>query len=221
VHGLLEALGVRGVRVEGAIPIEPQPAGVGFERGHGDVRALERGERLPAIDGGRVADVVEYARRNADALRDQAAGDAVRVARQEVGQRPHRRFDAAHAEGEVRRAGRFGENVERLAEGARLRVDEMKRLAITPRQVREVIEGGGDEVDRDEVQIAALDAGQRQDGGKRRAELLEQGKEVVDPVHLVHLAAHGVPDDQGGPIDAPRIAQRLRTTRSDSCLVRK
>ncbi len=61
-----------------------------------------------------------------------------------------------------------------------------------------------DEVDRDDVDLASLDARHRhplRDGVANAADQLE---EVVGPVDLVHLAGLGVADDDAGAIDPPR-----------------
>ena len=61
---------------------------------------------------------------------------------------------------------RFREDVECLADAVGAGVDEMKRLAGLPLEVGDVIDGGDDEVDRDEVEVSAVDARKGQNGGK-------------------------------------------------------
>ena len=98
----------------------------------------------------------------------------------------------------------------------------LEGLAVEAGLVGDVVDRVGDEVDRDDVDLAALDADRRQPGGQHPPRPLQQLEEVVGAVDLVDLAGPRVADDDPRPVDAPGPrSHSSRTTRSDSCLVRK
>ena len=88
----------------------------------------------------------------------------------------------------------------------RVRVDEVERVPVqvVVVHVGDVVHRLGDEVDRDDVQVRALGAGEREPLGQRVAQLLDQLEEVVGPVDLVHRAGLGVADDDARAVDAQR-----------------
>ena len=67
----------------------------------------------------------------------------------------------------------------------------------------DVVDRRGDVVDRDDVDLAALDPDRRQPGGQHAARALQQLEEVVGPVDLVDRAGARVADDDPRPVDAP------------------
>ncbi len=79
----------------------------------------------------------------------------------------------------------------------------LEGLPVESRLVGDVVDRVGDVVDRDDVDLAALDADRRQPGRQHPARLLQQLEEVVGPVHLVDLTAARVADDDAGPVDPP------------------
>ena len=155
---------------------------------------------------GRVVDEAEHLGRDADLaerqLRDplgrreepQARLDQVGRRLGDVGVEPIRR---------PRRIGLLREEVEQLARGLRVRVGEAERLAVEAGLVGDVVDRVGDEVDRDDVDLAALDADRRQPGGQHPPHLLEQLEHVIGAVDLVDLAGPRVADDDPRPVDAP------------------
>ncbi len=90
-----------------------------------------------------------------------------------------------------------------------LRVGEAEGLAVELGLVGDVVDRVGDEVDRDDVDLAALDADRRQPGGQHPARLLQQLEHVIGAVDLVDLAGARVADDDSGPVDAPGPARLL------------
>ena len=64
----------------------------------------------------------------------------------------------------LRRVGLLGEEVEELAGGLRPRVGEAEGLPVELGLVGDVVDRVGDEVDRDDVDLAPLDANRRQPG---------------------------------------------------------
>ncbi len=67
----------------------------------------------------------------------------------------------------------------------------------------DVVDRVGDEVDRDDVDLAALDPDRRQPRRQHPPRPLQRLEEVVGPVDLVDLAAARVADDDPRPVDAP------------------
>ena len=76
-------------------------------------------------------------------------------------------------------------------------------LAVEIRLVGDVVDRVGDEVDRDDVDLAAFDADRRQPARQHPPRLLQQLEEVIGPVDLVDLARARVADDDPGPVDPP------------------
>ena len=69
--------------------------------------------------------------------------------------------------------------------------------------MRDVVDRGGDKIDRDDVDLTALDPQRRQPRGQHPARLLEHLEEVIGPVDLVDLSAARVADNDARPIDPP------------------
>ena len=124
-------------------------------------------------------------RPDADLLRDEVEHPRVD---------PHRRL------GRVRR---LREDVDHLARGQRVRVGEVEGLPVEAVDVGDVVHRLGDEVDRDDVDLAALDPDAGEPLREGVARPLQELEEVVGPVDLVHLAGLGVADDDPGPVHAP------------------
>ena len=99
---------------------------------------------------------------------------------------------------------RAREDVDHLARGPRVGVGEMECPAVEPVEVGDVVHGPDHVVDRDEVDLPALDSDHRHPLGDRVAQPPDQLEEVVRAVDLVHLAGLRVPDHDPRPVDAPR-----------------
>jgi len=80
----------------------------------------------------------------------------------------------------------------------------VERLAVPVGEVGQVVHGFGDIVDRHHVGVAEVGADEGQPAGEVVPHHLHQREHVVGPVDLVHDAGLGVPDDDRGPVDAPR-----------------
>jgi len=106
-------------------------------------------------------------------------------------------------------AGGAGEEVEHLAGGLRLRIGEVEGAAVEIRLVGDVVDRRGDIVDRDDVDLAALDSHGRQPGRQHPPRPLQQLEHVVGPVDLVDRASARVADHDPRPVDAPRAAAVL------------
>ena len=113
----------------------------------------------------------------------------------------HLRVDPHRGLGRVRRAR---EQVDDLARTEGIGISEVEDLAVEAVGVRDVVHRLGDEVDRDDVDLAPLDADARHPRRQQVPRPLEQLEEVVGPVDLVHLAGLGVPDDDARAVDPPR-----------------
>ena len=198
------------VRVEVALPVVPQPRRVGRQRRHGDAGAGERALGVARVELAAEVAVLRGRRRDAEVVVDLVADPLDRRQRHDPGAHGRRdrvghvRVDPHH---ELRRVRGLGELVERLAHLHRLGVDEVEGVArqLVVGQVGDVVHRARDEVDRHDVGLPALRAGQRRPLRQRVAQPLEQLEVVVGPVDLVHLAGLGVADD-----DARAEDQRLR-----------
>ena len=73
-----------------------------------------------------------------------------------------------------------------------------------PLEVGQLVERGGDVVDRHHVGVAEVDADERQPRGQAVAQHLDRGEGVVGPVGLVHGAGLAVTDHDRRPVDPPR-----------------
>lgn len=80
----------------------------------------------------------------------------------------------------------------------------MEALAVEAFPVRDVIECIGDEIDRHDVDPAALDADHRHPLREQLAHPLQCLEEIVGTVDLVDLTRAGVADDETRPIDPER-----------------
>ena len=80
----------------------------------------------------------------------------------------------------------------------------------------DVVHRRRDEVDRDDVDVPALEADDRRPLGKHAAQALDHLEEVVGPVDLVHLAGLRMAHDDPRPVDAPRhlASPRARASRT-------
>ena len=106
--------------------------------------------------------------------------------------------------GQLRRVGGAREGVEHVADALRARVGEVEGLPVQAGLVRDVVERGGHEVDRNEVRPADLHPDEREPLRQRAPDLLDRLEEVVGPVDLVHLAGARVADHERRPVHAPR-----------------
>jgi len=92
------------------------------------------------------------------------------------------------AQRQLRGVGRLGDDVHHLARALGRGVGEVKRLAVEPILVGDVVQRGGHVVDRDDVGVAELGADEREPARQVVPRHLDRGEEVVRPVDLVHLA---------------------------------
>jgi len=129
--------------------------------------------RVAIVEAGRVVEEFERRARDAeiaehtfdDRLHGRQAHQAVAQALGDEGK--HARVDAHR---ELRRAGGAGKNVEHLAHAQMLGIGEMEGLPVELRLVGDVVEGADDEIDRHDVDEAALDATSGiQEGTSRRS----------------------------------------------------
>ncbi len=89
----------------------------------------------------------------------------------------------------------------------------MEALAVEPPRVGDVVHRRDDEVDRDDVDAAALEAHHRHPRRHQPAQLLQRLEEVHRAVDLVDLARARIADDHAGAVDAernPRLAPHDR-----------
>ena len=214
-HALvLDGRGQRAVpeqrRVHVALPVVPQLARVGVQRGHRDAGAGQGALGVARVE--RALEVAHLHRRRRDAqvavdlvadLLDRGQGHDPGADR--VGHRLGQVL--VHAHGHLRRVGRAGEGVQGPAGGHRVGVDQVEGVArqVLVGQVADVVHGLGHEVHRHDRRLPALGAGQREPRGQRAAQLLEQVEHVVRAVDLVHDARLGVAHDHARAVD-----QRLR-----------
>ena len=98
------------------------------------------------------------------------------------------------------------EHVQHLADAACLRVGQVKALAVAVLRGAPGDERIDDEIDRNEVDVAAFDADQRHPARPGFTQLLQRLEEVVRSVDLVDDARLRVPDDRTRPVDPERRA---------------
>ena len=193
-------------RVHVALPVVPQPPGVGVQRWNGDARAGQGALGVARVE--RALEIAHLHRRRRDA---QVAVDLVADLLdrwQGHDPRPHRGRDRlgqvlVHAHGHLGRVGRARERVQRATGGHRVGIDQVVGVAgqVGVGQVGDVIHRLGHEVDRHDGGLAALRARKREPRGQRPAQLLEQVEHVVRAVDLVHHARLGVAHDHPRPED--------------------
>ena len=82
-------------------------------------------------------------------------------------------------------------------------------LPLRPFWMRDVVDRVDHEIDRHDVDPAALESHHRHPWRQQLAHLLDQLEEVIRAVDLVHLAGVAVADDQPGAIDPPRHRRLL------------
>ena len=91
----------------------------------------------------------------------------------------HRRVEPHRG---LRRMGRVGEDVEDLAGAKRVRVGQVKGLAVESLFVADVVDRVGDEVNRHDVDLLAFDTDRRHPRRKHVAQTLDHLEEVVRTV---------------------------------------
>ena len=195
------------VRVEVALPVVPQRVRVAVQRRHLDAGALQHPLGVAAVELGLERDVVEHLERDAEVAEDRLLDllhgrDLHRHREHALGQRVD--DPLVDPQRELRGVGGLGERVDDLAGAGRLRRDQVEGLPVQVGLVRDVVEGARDVVDRDDVGVAELRAGQRDPLGQQVTQPLDGGEEVVRTVDLVHLAGLAVSDHDGRPIHPPR-----------------
>ena len=79
----------------------------------------------------------------------------------------------------------------------------MEALSVEAFLVRQVIEGVGDKIDRNDVDATALDADRGNPRREHRAHLLNQLEKVVRAIDLVDISCFGMADDEARAVDAP------------------
>ncbi len=212
VDGALEGAVLVQVGVELALVVVPELLGVVGQRRDRDVRVAQRALRVAGVEAAAERDVLD------DLVRDAEVGEEVRTDLLERGQLQR---EAEHALGQVlRRAlvdphhglGRvtgLGERVQDLADALALGVDDVEGGVLDLGLVGDVVDGGGDVVDRDDVRPAPLEADQREPLRQHVPDLLDDLEEVVRAVDLVHLAGAAVADDEAGAVDPDRRLDAL------------
>ena len=209
VDGALEGAVLVEVGIERALPVVPELLGVARERRQRDVGAAQRALGVARVEAAAQRDVLD------DLVGDAEVGQHLRADLLERGQL---HGEADHALGQVlRRApvdphhglGRvpgLGERVQHVADALALGVDDVEGLAVEAVLMGDVIDHGGDVVDRHDVGPAPLERDQREPLRQRVPDLLDQLEEVVRAVDLVHLAGARVADHDRGPVDPIRRA---------------
>ena len=188
------------------LPIVPEPPGVVLEGGNGDTGRTQELLRLAAVEAGRIIDEHENVFRQAELLHHHLAHAAERGQRHQAApQRGRREAEESgvdsHCEGRSVSSAR--ERVQHVADAQRIRVGQVEGAAVEPVEMGEMIDRGDDEVDRHDIDSAALDADHRNPRGHDVAQLLDELEEVVGAVNLVDLACSRVADDDAGAIDPP------------------
>ena len=194
------------VGVEVALPVIPDPVRVALQRRHLDPAAFERFLRLGRVEAGRVVDVGEHLRRQSELVQRHLRCPLRR--REELQRRPHRPrrrlgHVAVQPHRHLRSVGGLGEEVDHLAGRMWIRIGEVEGAPVQPRLVSDVVDRGGDVVDRDDVDLAALDPDDRQPGRGHPPQPLQGLEEVVGPVDLVDLPGARVADHDPRPVDPP------------------
>ena len=116
---------------------------------------------------GAAGQVGDRRRRHVDALQELALQGLGHPPRGEhAAELPGQEIEGAavHAQGELGCMSGAAELVQALAERQRIRVEEMECLAVEPGLGGDVVECGGDVVDRHQVEGAALEPDQRDPG---------------------------------------------------------
>ena len=182
VDGALEASGPCRGPGRACAPSSPTASRVALQRRQLDARAAQRALRVARVEAAGERDVVD------DLVRDPEVGEDVRA---DLLERRQLHREAEHALGQVLRralvdphhglgacAG-VGERVQHVADALALRVDDVEGLAVEAVLVGDVVDRGGDVVDRDDVRPAPLERDQREPLRQRVAELLDGLEEVV------------------------------------------
>ena len=179
------------VGIEVALPVVPELAGVGLERRHGDPGAGQRRLGLARVEVGRPVDVDEHRARDAEVGEHASATRVAERRRRDASRRSGSSASVApagSADRGLRRVRGLGEGVDHLARRGRVRVGEVEGAPSRSVEVGDVVHRLDDEVDRDDVDLAALDARHRHPLRDRVADPADQLEEVVGAVDLVHLA---------------------------------
>ena len=87
----------------------------------------------------------------------------------------------------LRRVGGPGEEVDHLPGGLWVGIGEAEGLPVEAGLVGDVVDRVGDVVNRNDVDLAALDADRRQPGRQHPAHLLQQLEAVIGAIDLVDL----------------------------------
>ena len=192
------------VGVEVALPVVPDPRGVGRQWRHRDAGAGERPLGVAGVELRLEVAVLHRRRRDAEIVVDLVADPLDRGQRHQA--RADRRRDRVghvlvQAHRELRGVRGLGELVERLPHGHGLGVHQMERAAgqVLVGQMGDVVHGPGHEVHRNDVGLAALRPGEREPLRQRVAQPLDELEEVVGTVDLVHLAGLRMADHDARP----------------------
>ena len=205
--GAGEAAVERKIRIEMALPVVPEPPGVILEHGHPDVRALEQALGPRAVEARLPVEELHHVARDPEVAQDRVDDLLQRpVAGHRCGDGRRYQVDQLGVDAKRHRGGVSGarEQVQDLADPPLARIGQVEALPVLARQVREVVHGRDHVVHRHEVDVAALEADQREPGRQRLPHPLDHLEEVVGSVDLVDAPGLRVADDDARPIHAPR-----------------
>ena len=104
---------------------------------------------------------------------------------------------------DVRRVPGMSENVHDFADPVWMRVGQMEGSAVEALDMRDMIDGSGDKVDRNQVYSSSFDANHGHPLRKKLSNPLDNAEEIIGTVDLIHFAGLGVADDDARPVHAP------------------
>eukprot|EP01136_Pigoraptor_vietnamica_P021469 Opistho-1_new@71625 len=160
-HRALEAAVDVQVGIEVALPVVPQPPRVVLQVGACDAAALERGQRLAAVEARRVVDEGHHVLGQPEVLHDGLVDAAHRCQRHQA--LLHALGNEAHQRGvdeqvHLGRVSRLAEDVEHVADAVAHGVHQVETRAAAALLVADVVERVDHEVDRHDVDAPALQA---------------------------------------------------------------
>ena len=175
--------------------------------GHGDVTALERGQRLAAVKARGVVDKAHHVFGDADVFHNGFVDAA-------HGRKGHQALlhafgDEAQESGvdkqvHLGRMRGLGEDVQHVAHAVAFRVHQVEAFALGGRfAVADVVQRVDHKINRNDVQTAPFKAHRRHPRRQDLAHALDQLEQVIRAVNLVHLARGAVAHHHGGAVNRP------------------
>ena len=195
------------IGIEVALPVVPERRRVVGEFRHRDAASGKGAFGVAGVEARHERDVRQHLFRDPEIAEHLTADLAEsrefqRCAKHSLGKQIQQRL--VDAQRHLRRVAGSRERVDDVTRAHPPRAGQVERLPVQSGLVRDVIHGGDDVIDRDDVGVTELRAGQRHPFGQQVAHFLDGLEEVVRPVDLVHLAGLAVPDDDRRTVDPPR-----------------